>query len=222
MKFEDLYKWLDPDLRPPNYDAYVTEESEMPAKLKELRGKFADDTRAKGALEAFKALYARQVDRSRHAETRAATIQGAVSIAASLIFAAASLTIDRSKVHDSLLRWVLAGLAVATILAFVAAALRSMQAHMTLHRWKRPDIYDVSGGSVNSLTTRQEVGEYWYVISENERIVRWKLDRLKEAKWHFRNAILMLGLLAIAALVTVVADTSPEVQPTQVEIVHER
>jgi hypothetical protein len=60
------------------------------------------------------------------------------------------------------------------------------------------------------------------VISENERIVRWKLDRLKQAKWHFRNAILTLGLLAIAALVTVVADTRPETQPTQVEIVHMR
>jgi hypothetical protein len=216
----DFSQWLTPDLGAASFQELAEPESQMSDQHKELRKKFEGDPEdGKNAAASLKGLYEWQLNRARHAETRAATVQGAVSIAASLIFAGASLALDRAKINESELRWVLAALAAAAILAFVCAALRAMQAHMVIQPWTHPDIYSIGGSGMSVLTPPQQAGEYWNAIMQNERIVNWKLDRLDQARWHFRNAVLMLGLLAVGVLFTVVMDSSPAKKPTQVEIV---
>jgi hypothetical protein len=162
-----------------------------------------DDADAERALEILteaQDVFARADERAESAERRATTLQGAVAIAASLVVAAAALSINQTRLEGTFWRIAAAMLAGGITVALVMTGIRALSATSTIHRWHRPTAGDMVIRSQVPITqARIELAaETLVAYSFNTKVAAWKIAYLGAAAWWFRVA---LGLLVALALV---------------------
>lgn len=99
--------------------------------------------RAKETLEEAQALYDGVNERINGAQVRATTLQGAVAVGASLVFAGGTLLADPTKIQGTGWRLWLALALVSTVLALVMTGVRALAATSRIHVFQHPNPSDI-------------------------------------------------------------------------------
>jgi hypothetical protein len=138
--------------------------------------------------------------RAESAERRAATIQGAIAIAASLTLAGGSLLLDASKVPSHPWRIVIAiGFALAVLL-FAIAAWRAFLVTWPRFMWASPAAADIPDYAHQNSCQSVQLGrtrDLLIAYGRDDSIARLKIQLLRQAvRW-------MLAALAVIAAVAV-------------------
>ncbi|HTT93636.1 MAG TPA: hypothetical protein VMF55_03130 [Solirubrobacterales bacterium] len=132
-------------------------------------------------------------------ERRATTLQGVVSIAATLAVAAGALLLDPTKVHGIGWRLALATLFACLLYCFIATAFRATQSSSWLHQWTHEDPADhLARTSASQVEVDTGLSaDILYSYGRNMEVVRWKVSYLGAATEWFLRGLIFLGLIAI-------------------------
>jgi hypothetical protein len=152
-------------------------------------------------LEEANAAFAGATDRSESAERRAATIQSAISIAASLTLAGGSLLLGANNVANEDWRIGIAiGFAVA-VLMFAMAAWRAFLVTWPRFMWATPgatDIPDHATGNTADEIRLKRVADLLVAYGRNDSIAQIKIRLLGQAVRWMLSALAVIAALAIS------------------------
>jgi hypothetical protein len=200
--------------------AAPTEFKEAPAEIAS-RLSTQDADRAREILDEARDLYATVEARAEGAERRATTLQGAVSVAATLAVAGATLLVDPSKVEGAGWRVILAVLFLGLIFCLVATAYRAVQASSQVHKWHSPNAEDVFT-RIGQQSPQGEISlaaDLLYSYGRNTKIADWKVAYMRAAsEWFARALILVLALAVAIAGYVVLGPNQPANNPGADEI----
>jgi hypothetical protein len=193
-RWQRLREWVRPPAKPPPVRFNESSE-ELLVRLGTPRPEVVSDL-----LEAATAAFNEAAERAESAERRAATIQGAIAIAASLTLAGGSLLLDASKVPSHPWRTVIAvGFALAVLL-FAIAAWRAFLVTWPRFMWASPaaaDIPDYAGQDSSDAVQLRRTRDFLIAYGRDDSIARLKIQLLRQAvRW-------MLGALTVIAAVAV-------------------
>jgi len=192
--WQRLCDWVRPPAKPPPVRFNESSE-ELLARLGTPQPEIVSDLLS-AATEAFNEA----AGRAESAERRAATIQGAIAIAASLTLAGGSLLLDASKVPSHPWRIVIAvGFASAVVL-FAIAAWRAFLVTWPRFMWASPaaaDIPDYADQESSHEVQLRRTRDLLIAYGRDDSIARLKIQLLRSAvRW-------MLAALAVIAAVAV-------------------
>lgn len=146
-------------------------------------------------------------------ERRATTLQGVVSIAATLAVAGGALLLDPSKVQGVAWRVALGLLFAGLLYCFVATAYRATQSSTEVQRWAYEDPRDhLTRTQRPAVEVDIELSaDLLHAYGMNTEVVRWKVTYLRAASEWFLRGLIFLGLIAATISVYVVAhDPRPD------------
>lgn len=131
-------------------------------------------------------------------ERRATTLQGVVSIAATVTVAGGALLLDPGKIHGLGWRAILAVLFGCLLYCLIATAYRATQSSTQIQAWTLEDPNDHLGRTSHSV---QEVdteltADMLYGYGRNMEVVRWKVSYLRAASEWFLRGLIFLGFIA--------------------------
>jgi hypothetical protein len=131
-------------------------------------------------------------------ERRATTLQGVVSIAATLAVAGAALLLDPSKVDGLSWRVILALFFACLLYCLIATAYRATQASTQIHKWTREDPADqLKRTTHTAIEVDTELStDLLFAYGKNMEVVRWKVTYLNAASEWFLRGLMFLGLIA--------------------------
>jgi len=131
-------------------------------------------------------------------ERRATTLQGVVSIAATVAVAGGALLLDSEKVQGLGWRIVLAVLFGGLLYCLIATAYRATQSSTEIQVWTREDPNDHlerSSRPVAEIDTELSA-DMLYGYGRNMEVMRWKVTYLRAASEWFLRGLIFLGLIA--------------------------
>lgn len=176
-----------------------------------------DPTVAREVLEEARHLNDGVLVMAEGVERRATTLQGVVSIAATLAVAGGALLLDPSKVHELAWRVVLAVFFACLLYCLIATAYRATQASTQIHNWTREDPADHLARTTNSAieVDTELSADLFFAYGKNMEVVRWKVTYLRAASEWFLRGLIFLGLITATLCVYVVFHGSePSTSPT--------
>jgi hypothetical protein len=170
------------------------------------RLKTDDPVVARELLEEARRLHESTSSTLESVERRASTLQGVVSIAATVAVAGAALMVDPGKVQGLGWRLVLACLFGLFLYCLIATAYRATQSSTQIHTWTREDPSDhLQRTTRPALEVDAELSaDLLYAFGQNTEVVRWKVSYLRAASEWFARALISLGLIAVAVLAYVI------------------
>lgn len=138
-------------------------------------------------------------------ERRATTLQGVVSIAATVAVAGGALLLDPGKIHGLGWRISFAILFGSFLYCLIATAYRATQSSTQIQVWTRED-----PGEHLERTSRPAVevdtelsADMLFGYGRNMEVVRWKVSYLRAASDWFLRGLIFLGLIALTVCVYV-------------------
>jgi hypothetical protein len=172
----------------------------------------ADEPLATALLEEAQSHFDTAHDRAESAERRATTLQGAVAIAASLMFAGAALLLDSSKVRDTSWRVAFGVGLLLVITCLIMAGYRAVTATSRLYRWVFPwaeGIYDHARLDATQVHV-QRAADLLKSYGNNQAVATRKLEALRNAAiWFTRALVLIVVLAALLVAYAAVGQTAP-------------
>jgi hypothetical protein len=165
-----------------------------------------DDARADQVLALAEAAYGEASERADSADRRAATIQGAIAITASLTVAGGSLLLDGNKVPSGTWTWILGATLVALVMTLVVAAWRALLVTRPQYMWASPafeEVYELSQAEHEFEMKAQRAADLFVAYGRNDRIAALKIQLLGSAVRWLVAALLLIGTMA--ALMVVLA-----------------
>lgn len=132
-------------------------------------------------------------------ERRATTLQGVVSIAATLALAGGTLLLDPSKIHGFGWRAALGAFFLALLYSLIATAYRATQSSTQIHEWTRVNPVDhLARTSRKAAQVDAELStDLLRSYGKNMEVVRWKVTYLRAASEWFLRGLIFLGLIAV-------------------------
>jgi hypothetical protein len=167
--------------------------------------------RARETLAEAQKLFQSVDLRAEGAERRATTLQGAVSVAATVAIAGATLLADPTKIHGGEWRVALALLFLGVVYCLVATAYRAAQASSQVHTWHFPGPQDVFGRlhQEHAAAVIALAADLFYCYARNTKIADWKVAYMRAAwQWFARALILLLALAAAITLYVAISINS--------------
>jgi hypothetical protein len=202
--------WLRDRLRPTPSDPPWRYPEELPANVEALLTT-TDDEVVKEILSEAESLFGEPDGRAESAERRATTLQGAVTIASSVILTGGGLVIDPGKITDDTWRLVFA-IAFSVLLAFlVATGLRAMGATSRILEGRAPaddTLRDRAQFAGATDYRRHRAAYLLWAYGRNDEVAAVKVEYLKKAAFWFRSALVML-VVVMGLLVGYVIDHEP-------------
>jgi hypothetical protein len=131
-------------------------------------------------------------------ERRATTLQGVVSIAATVAVAGGALLLDPTKIQGLGWRIVLAILFGCLLYCLIATAYRATQSSTEIQIWTREDPNEhLERTSRPAVEVDTELSaDMLYGYGRNMEVVRWKVTYLRAASEWFLRGLIFLGLIA--------------------------
>jgi len=170
---------------------FTAPTSEIVKKLK------SNDERSSELLDEARRLFDSVDEHSEGVERRATTLQGVVSIAATLAVAGGALLLDPGKVHGLAWHIVFALLFAALLFCFIATAYRATQASTEIKVWSIPA---PEGILKRALMAKAEAeaelaGDLLKCYGRNFEVFRWKVAYMRAAsEWFLRGLIFLLAI----------------------------
>lgn len=158
-----------------------------------------DPAVARELLEEARRLADEPATMSEGVERRATTLQGVVSIAATLAVAGGTLLLDPSKVHSFGWRAVLGAFFLGLLYSLIATAYRATQSSTQIHEWTRVNPADhLTRTSRKAYEVDAELSaDLLRSYGKNMEVVRWKVTYLRAASEWFLRGLIFLGLIAL-------------------------
>jgi hypothetical protein len=153
-----------------------------------------DLARTSEVLQEAQAIYARAEERVDSAERRATTLQGAITIAASLLLAGGTFLADPSKVHGTAWRIALGTVLLGVITFLLMAGLRALAATSRIHVFRRPTASEITNRAASPLAEARmdAAAEILRSYACNTKVADWKVAYLGAAAWWFRLSLATL------------------------------
>ena len=131
-------------------------------------------------------------------ERRATTLQGVVSIAATVAVAGGALLLDPAKVQGLGWRVIFAALFGCFLYCLIATAYRATQSSTEIQVWTREDPAEhLERTSRPAVEVDTELtADMLYGYGRNMEVVRWKVTYLRAASDWFLRALIFLGFIA--------------------------
>jgi hypothetical protein len=132
-------------------------------------------------------------------ERRATTLQGVVSIAATVAVAGGALLLDPAKVQGLGWRLVFAGLFGCLLYCFIATAYRATQSSTEIKVWTLENPEDhLQRASRPPLEVDTETSaDILFGYGRNMEVFRWKVTYLRAASEWFLRGLIFLALIAV-------------------------
>lgn len=132
-------------------------------------------------------------------ERRATTLQGVVSIAATVAVGGGALLLDPAKVQGLGWRVAFAVLFGGLLYCLIATAYRATQSSTQIQIWTREDPNEhLERTSRPAVEVDTELSaDMLYGYGRNMEVVRWKVSYLRAASEWFLRGLIFLGLIAI-------------------------
>lgn len=159
-----------------------------------------DPAVARELLEEAKRLNERVDSSLESVERRATTLQGVVSIAATVAVAGGALLLDPAKIDGLAWRLCFALLLTGFLYCLIATAYRATQSSTQIQVLTREDPADyVMRATRPALEVDLELSaDMLYGFGKNSEVVRWKVSYLRAASDWFLRGLIFLGLIAAA------------------------
>jgi hypothetical protein len=163
-----------------------------------------DDNVSKELLSEAEAVFAETNERVASVDRRAATFQGSVAIAATVVLSGGGLILDRNKVPDD--GWRLAlGIALALLLVLLClAGWRATAASARIFSFIAPSdttLIDERAAFVDAASYRRHRAAYLlWAYGRNSEIAAVKVTYLNKAAFWFRWALVVLVMVMLLML----------------------
>ena len=162
-------------------------------------------------LAGARASYDEATARAESAERRAATIQGAIAIAASLTVAGGSLLLDPANVRSQMWRIAIGSSFAIAVLLLAIAAWRAFLVTWPRFMWASPaalDTVDHAKEPSGEAIRLRRASDLLIAYGRNDSVARLKLALLGQAMRWLMSALAVLSVLAIMLAVYAVEHTS--------------
>ena len=180
------------------------EDVESPAEFTHPREQIVDQLKtddqaeARDILTQAKGLYDSVDLRSESVERRATTLQGVVSIAATVTVAGGALLLDPGKIGGALWRSVFAGLFSGLLYCFIATAYRATQASTKVHTWTLANPEDILRRSNSTTADIETAADLLIAYGRNAKIANWKVAYMRAASEWFLRGLIFLALITVS------------------------
>lgn len=169
-----------------------------------------DDARTAELLEEAWGVYGRAEERTDSAERRATTLQGAITIAATLLLSGAAFLADPAKVHGQGWRDALGIVFLAVVVSLLMAGLRALAVTSRIHVFHRPTATEITTRAAMppAQARASAAAEVLRSYACNTKVADWKVAYLGAAAWWFRLALASLLLFAVLLVSYVVSGST--------------
>lgn len=169
-----------------------------------------EDARTAEVLEEAWGIYGRAEERIDSAERRATTLQGAITIAATLLLSGAAFLADPAKVHGQGWRDALGIVFLAVVVCLLMAGLRALAVTSRIHVFHRPTATEITtrAAMASAEARGSAAAEVLRSYACNTKVADWKVAYLGAAAWWFRLALASLLLFALLLVSYVVSGST--------------